>query len=178
MRLLENTSKCFSVNSSHSKFKKWLTWEEVQGYSYSQGPCLVFHSTRGCSRRTANPESTHWKLSSTNRTSRKCSGKSACVLQNWQNGCVYLSHFRFLPETKHRGEMWNVNEVPGVGLIQTQCVTQPCSLLRGQRRNEPGGCRRGAWGWPEPPVWVTELPQLQSQQLPVLAEHLNEAGLQ
>lgn len=59
---------------------------------------------------------------------RKCPGKSVCMPQNEQNGCVYQSHCRrFLPETKHQQEMWNVNEVSeGAGLIQIKSQTRPC----------------------------------------------------
>lgn len=80
------------------------------------------------------------QLTSTNRTARQCSGKSVCMLQNSQNGCVYPSHCRFLPETKQqRPEMWNVNEVwEGAGLIQAKSVTHPC-----QSPERPG--EKQAW---------------------------------
>lgn len=84
------------------------------------------------------------QLSITNTKARKYPGKSVCMLQNKQKGCVYPSHFRrFLPET--RQETWSVNEVSeGVGLIVTKSVTHPLSHLRGQRRNKPGGWRTGS----------------------------------
>lgn len=128
--------KMLLVNSTHSKFKKWLTWEGSTRLllltrallSVPQHQTLLSCQCLRAKLQNSKPSQPHTEqLSSTNTTVRKCPGKSVCTQHNEQNGCVYPSHFRrFLPETKQ--EIWNVNEVSeDVGLILTKSVKNSSS---------------------------------------------------